>query len=217
MSRPCIAVLGGSFDPVHNGHVALGGYFARLLFPDTLRLIPAGNPWQKQPLEASAEDRIAMLKLAFRGLPVPVVIDEQEIRRQGATYTIATLKSLRAELGTDAAIAFLIGADQLQRLDTWVEWESLFDLAHICAAARPGFSVDEAHLPQAVRREFARRAGTPQQLRDTPHGLTYLAGNLDIDIAATDIRAALRRGEAPAALIPGAVLDYIKSHHLYQD
>lgn len=212
----CIAVLGGSFDPVHNGHVALAGYFAKLLFPDELRVIPAGNPWQKSALRATAAQRVAMVELAFAEQPVRVTIDEQEIQRTTATYTIDTLRALRAELGPMASIAFLIGADQLQQLNTWREWQRLFDYAHICAASRPGFALDASHVPHEVAREFSRRGGTPEQIRTTPYGLTYLATNLAINISATEIRAALSSGKEPASLIPPKVLDYIKLHHLYR-
>jgi nicotinate-nucleotide adenylyltransferase len=212
----CIALLGGSFDPVHNGHVALGSYFVKLLFPDELRLIPTGNPWQKSGLQASADDRIAMLQLAFARQPVPVVIDRQEIDRQSATYTIDTLRAIRAEVGPDTALAFLIGADQLQKLNTWKDWRKLFDYAHICAASRPGFALDAAHVPAEVAQEFVRRAATPAQIRATANGLTYLAANLAVDISATTIRDGVHSStQAPSAL-PAAVLDYLQQHHLYQ-
>lgn len=213
----CIALLGGSFDPVHGGHVALGSYFAKLLLPDELRLLPAGLPYQKQALTASAPQRIDMLRLAFGNLAVPVVIDDQEIRRDGATYTIDTLRALRAQLGADVSLAFLIGADQLQKLHTWKDWRGLFDLAHICAASRPGFTLDAAHVAPEVAQEFMRRAATPEQIRTTPAGLAYLAVNLAIDVSATQIRAALARGGSVASLIPAGVLDYIEQHHLYQN
>lgn len=212
----CIALLGGSFDPVHNGHVALGSYFAGLLVPDELRIIPAGNPWQKDGLHAAPEQRLAMLRLAFRQFAVPVAIDEREILRASPTYTIDTLRELRNEMGAETSIAFLIGADQLQQLHTWKEWQQLFDYAHICAASRPGFDLDGKHVPPEVAGQFARRAATPAQIRGTPHGLTCIAANLSVDISATQIRAALKCGEDAGALIPSGVLDYIKQHHLYQ-
>lgn len=216
-TRRCVAVLGGSFDPVHNGHVALGNYFAKLLVPDELRVVPTGNPWQKQGLNAAPQHRVAMAKLAFSGLAVPVVIDEQEIQRQSRTYTIDTLRSLRVELGPDASIAFLIGADQLQQLHTWKEWQSLFDHAHICAASRPGFDIDAGHLPAEVAREMRRREGSASQIRESAHGLAFVANNLAVDISATEIRAALHHGQNPAAFVPAGVLDYIKQHRLYED
>jgi nicotinate-nucleotide adenylyltransferase len=213
----CVALLGGSFDPVHHGHLALAGYFSKLLFPDELRLLPAGLPYQKQGLKATPEQRIALLRLAFAGSSLQVSIDDQEIRRQGATYTIDTLRALRAELGQEVSLVFLIGADQLQKLHTWKDWQQLFEHAHICAASRPGFALDAAHVAPAVAREFQRRAASPQQIRASRAGLSYLAPNLAVDISATQIRAALHgRGDA-AALLPAAVLDYIQQHHLYQD
>jgi nicotinate-nucleotide adenylyltransferase len=217
VSQACIAVLGGSFDPVHNGHVALAAYFVKLLVPDELRVIPAGNPWQKDDLLAAGRHRVEMLRCAFDRQPVPVILDQQEIQRHTATYTIDTLRALRAELGPHTSIAFLIGADQLQQLDSWREWRQLFDYAHICVASRPGFTIDADHVPDQVAHELTRRAGTPGQLRTTPHGLTYLATNLAVDISATEIRAALQRGDRPESLVPKAVLDYIEQHHLYKN
>lgn len=211
----CIALLGGSFDPVHDGHVALARYFATLLAPDELRIVPAGTPWQKGGLHATTGQRVEMLRRAFARFAVPVAIDEQEIRRSGPSYTIDTLRAVRAELGSQVSIAFLIGADQLCKLDTWKDWRQLFEHAHLCAASRPGF--DTAALPTEVAREFARRAATPEQIRNTPHGLACLATSLAIDISATEIRAALQRGERPDVLLPAAVLDYIKQHHLYEN
>jgi nicotinate-nucleotide adenylyltransferase len=213
----CVALLGGSFDPVHHGHVALADLFTTLLKPDQLRVIPAGNPWQKNSLQASAEDRVAMLKLAFGAASLDVTIDMQEIERGAPTYTIDTLRQVRAELGPDASIVFLIGADQLQQFDSWREWRALFDHAHIGVAARPGFALAEAALPPAVAHEIAVRQGSLEQLRTTPSGRVFLAEALAVDISATQIRAALQRGEQANSLISPVVLDYIQQHNLYKN
>ena len=218
-STACVALLGGSYDPVHTGHVSLGSYFSRLLAADTLRVIPAGAPWQKGRLGATCEQRAEMTRLAFSSLPLPVMIDRQEIERseQGQpSYTIDTLRQVRAELGPTASIVFLMGADQLQRLDTWREWQQLFEYAHICVAARPGFALHGAAMPQAVAQEFTRRLGTLSSIRNTPHGLTYLAQDFAVDISATEIRAALQRGFPANELVSPLVLDYIEQHNLYK-
>ena len=210
----CVALLGGSYDPVHCGHVALGTYFTDLLQADQLRVIPAGAPWQKDQLQASGEQRAAMLRLAFAGQPVPFVLDLQEVERAAPTYTIDTLRQLRGEFGPQASLVFLIGADQLQRLASWRQWQQLFDYAHICVAARPGFAL--TGVAPEVAAEFACRQGTLEQIRNTPHGLIYLAKDFAADVSATQIRSALQRGETANSLIPGVVLDYIKQHHLYK-
>ncbi|HEY0491499.1 MAG TPA: nicotinate-nucleotide adenylyltransferase [Telluria sp.] len=212
----CVALLGGSFDPVHHGHVALATLFANLLRPDQLRVIPAGNPWQKNGLTTSAEDRIAMLKLAFGEAGLKVAYDLQEVERTTPTYTIDTLRKVRAELGPDASIVFLMGADQLQQLDSWRDWRLLFDYAHIGVGARPGFDLADAALPAAVAEELEKRRSSIEQLRSAPSGMVYLAEALAVDISATQIRNALQRGEKPNSLISPVVLDYIQQHNLYK-
>lgn len=212
----CVALLGGSFDPVHLGHVALAAAFTDLLQADELRVIPA-RPWQKSALDASDEQRIAMLQRAFSGSAVPMVVDTQELDRDGPTYTVDTLRALRAELGDEASLVFLIGADQLQRLDTWRDWRALFELANLGVAARPGFSLADTALPPAVVQELAPRRASPEQLRATPRGLVNVAPSLAVDVSATEIRSALRQGSEANSLLPAGVLDYIQQHNLYKN
>ena len=227
----CIALLGGSFDPVHHGHVALARLFCELLQPDALHVLPA-KPWQKSALQASDAERVAMLELAFKELGdtgLPVVIDQRELARGSATYTVETLRGLRAEFGPQASIVFLMGADQLQNLDSWRDWQQLFVLANIGVAARPGYTLEQEALPPAVARELAPRLASPEQVRTTPAGLVCLAHTLAVDISATQVRKLLH-GEGKQAgeqqggprtdvnsLVPPVVLDYIQQHHLYKN
>ena len=220
----CIALLGGSFDPVHHGHVALARLFCELLQPTALHVLPA-KPWQKSSLQASDAERVAMLELAFRNSGLPVVIDQREIERGTSTYTVETLRGLRAELGPRASIVFLMGADQLQNLDSWRDWQQLFALANIAVAARPGYTLEQDALPQAVAHELAPRMASPEQVRTTPAGLVCLAHTLAVDISATQVRALLRKEEELRddsatdlnSLVPPVVLDYIQQHHLYKN
>jgi nicotinate-nucleotide adenylyltransferase len=221
--NPCVALLGGSFDPVHHGHVALAELFARLLRPDELRIMPAGQPWQKKAgLEASDADRVAMLELAFGSAGLPVTIDTREIARDTPTYTVETLRELRAELGPDASIVFLMGADQLQKLDSWIDWKDLFALANFGVAARPGYQLDAAALPPAVASVLVPRLATPEEVRASKAGKVCLAHTLAVDISATEVRALLSGNaweNAPAkvsALLAPQVLDYIQQHNLYK-
>ncbi len=216
MTRRCVLLLGGSFDPVHAGHVGLAHYFGTLLHPDELRLIPAGQPWQKPGMKTAAADRIAMLALAFPHWPMPVVIDEQEVRRDGASYAVDTLRALREEFGPEVSLVLALGADQLANLHTWRDWRQLFELAHLCFAARPGFSMTRDVLDADVAREVARRLASPPQLRSTPAGLAFIVPNLALDVSSTAIRAALAAGGDAGGQLPAPVLDYIRQHHLYQ-
>jgi nicotinate-nucleotide adenylyltransferase len=219
----CLALLGGSFDPVHHGHVALAELFARLLRPDELRILPAGQPWQKKGgLQASDADRVAMLELAFGNAGYPAVIDTREIERDTPTYTVDTLRELRAAVGPDASIVFLMGADQLQKLDSWIDWKDLFDLANFGVAARPGYRLDAAALPPAVALELTPRLATPEEVRASKAGRVCLAHTLAVDISATEVRALLHENAhgnelaKVSALLAPQVLDYIQQHNLYK-
>lgn len=228
----CVALLGGSFDPVHDGHVALARLFVEQLQPTELRVLPA-RPWQKAALQASDEDRVAMLELAFRDAGLAATIDRREIDSGKPTYTAETLRGLRAELGPEVSIVFLMGADQLQRLDSWRDWRELFELANIGVAARPGYRLEQDAMPPAVAEEIARRLAPPGQVRNTPSGLVCLAHTLAVDISATQVREALQREgaagadsghvpdghvpeDAPTAYLSRVVLDYIQQHNLYR-
>ena len=130
-----------------------------------------------------------MLALAFPHWPMPVVIDEQEVRRDGDSYAIDTLRALRAELGPEVSIAMALGADQLLNLHTWRDWLQLFDLAHLCFATRPGFALQGQALDPAVAEQLARRLASPAQLKASAHGLAFIATNLAVDVASNGVEA----------------------------
>ena len=209
LTRRCIILLGGSFDPVHIGHVELGKYFCKLFKTNELRLIPAGHPWQKPLLKATPEQRIDMLRLAFEPLDLSVTVDTQEIDRPGATYTIDTLKTIRKEVGNDTPLVFIMGADQLLRLDTWHNWRQLFTLTHIAVSARPGLSNSLTLIPKAIADEFSKRFAEPDRIKSSPYGLTYLARDVQVNASATEIRTALQNGQSPVTLVPEQVLSLI--------
>lgn len=217
MTRRCIILLGGSFDPVHVGHVELGKYFCNLFKTNELRLLPAGNPWQKPLLKATPEQRVDMLRLAFEPLDLSITIDTQEIDRPGATYTIDTLKAIRKEIGDDTPLVFIMGADQLLRLDTWHNWRQLFQLTHIAVSARPGLSNSLTLIPKAIADEFSKRFADPERIKSSPSGLTYLAHDVQVNASATEIRTALQNNQSPVTLVPAPVLKYIKENNLYKN
>ena len=158
-----------------------------------------------------------MLKLAFAHAAIPVQFDDQEIMRSAPTYTIDTLRALRAQYGNQVSLVLAMGADQLKNLPTWREWQKIFDYANLCVAARPGYELTHDTLPDELGREITRRAGSAEQLRTTPNGLIHIANNLALDVSASTIRQALQEDQAADALLPPAVLDYIHQHHLYKN
>ncbi len=212
-AHPRIVIFGGSFDPVHSGHVAIAELMNSLLNPTQLRIIPTGWSLQKNAFHANSTHRLAMLALAFKELAgkVPVVIDEQEIKRAELgmpSYSVETLTHLRNEYGNDASLVFLIGADQLQQLQHWKNWTNLFNLAHIVIIQRPGF--DPNMLDRSVANEISGRTGSLDQLRTQPFGCTFTCTDLNIDISSTQIR---NRNNLSA--VPVDVLNYIQQHQLY--
>ncbi len=215
----CILLLGGSFDPVHVGHVGLARYFCTLLHPDELRLIPAGRPWQKPGLATPSEHRIAMLELAFADWMVPVYMDTQEIERDGPSYAVDTLRIVRSTVGAMTSLIWVIGADQLLNLHTWHQWRDLFSLANLCIASRPGYGLSRDALDNDVASEIVRRQADPGQLRASASGLCFIAPQLALEVSSTALRAALTHGQSqidPRGMLPRRVLDYIQHYHLYQ-
>ncbi|MDS0858316.1 nicotinate-nucleotide adenylyltransferase [Burkholderia pseudomultivorans] len=218
-----IGLLGGTFDPIHDGHLALARRFAEVLDLTEVVLLPAGQPYQKRDVSA-AEHRLAMTRAAAASLSLPgasVSVATDEIEHEGPTYTVDTLARWRERIGPDASLSLLIGADQLVRLDTWRDWRRLFDYAHICAATRPGFDLGAAS--PAVAQEIAARQAGADQLKAAPAGRLLIDTTLAFDIAATDIRAHLREclarrarmPDASAEHVPAAVWAYILQHRLY--
>jgi nicotinate-nucleotide adenylyltransferase len=228
----CIVILGGSFDPVHLGHLTIAECMLNLFQPTQLRIVPSGWSWQKKPFHASAADRVAMLTLAFNELAqhIALVIDQQEIQRAELgmpSYTVDTLANLRNEFGADAALIFIVGADQFDQLHSWKNWRSLFDLAHLVVVSRSqesgvrsqesGGVIDNVGWASAssaqhspVAQEFIQRAATPAQLRNHPFGHTYFYTDLAVHISSTQIR----QGQG-LAFLPPEVHRYIQQHHLY--
>lgn len=212
-AHQCVLILGGSFDPVHTGHIAIAQAMVDLLSPTQMRIIPSGWSWQKKPFQASAEHRLTMLRLAFKDLAqkMPLAIDQQEIKRAELgvpSYSVDTLNHLRNEFGASASLVFIIGADQLLQLQSWKNWKSLFDLAHIAVVTRPSFELD--NINSLVAHEFKQRAGSIDQLRTKVFGHTYLFSDLAVDVSSTQIR----HGNKLTMVAPD-VLDYIQRHHLY--
>lgn len=213
-----LVLYGGTFDPVHNGHLAIARA-ARAALEVDIHLMPAADPPHRPPPGAAAGDRVAMLQLALADEP-GLLPDLRELQRHAAdgarrSYSVDTLHGLRAELGADAPVALLVGADSFLGLPTWKSWQELFGLAHFVVASRAGSRLD-AELPfplaDALR---GREVASPESLRLQPAGhVLYLRQPLH-EQSATDIRHRIAAGRPWRHLVPAAVADYIQSHGLY--
>jgi nicotinate-nucleotide adenylyltransferase len=216
---PTIGILGGTFDPIHYGHLRFAGAVRSALGLAQVRVIPAGVPPHRAAPVASPQDRMAMTQLgcaAFPGLQP----DDREIRRAGPSYTVDTLQDLHNEDRT-RPLALLLGADALQGLEGWHRWQQLFTLAHLIVVERPGSTFDVATLPPQLREQWERRLTTdPSRLARQLAGSIMRVAVAPQPISATAIRAALAQGAAGhakvAGLLPATVLAYIERNQLYR-
>ncbi len=205
-----IALLGGSFDPIHHGHLRAALDAATALGVRQVTLLPANVPALRDPLSASAEQRLAMLKLAVGDDPL-LAIDGCEIARSGATYTAKTLRGMR-QRWPDRPIIFLLGADAFSRLTQWQDWQSLLSLAHLGVLTRPG----QALCAPADAHFMAQRCDAPALLTTRPQGNWCSITVTPLAISATAIRSLIAERLSPRFLLPDTVLDYINRHGIYR-
>jgi len=206
--------MGGTFDPVHFGHLRLAQEAAEILGLERVRWVPAGRPWHRAKPKAPAKHRLEMVRLAIRGNGL-FELDDAEIRQTTPGYTVETLARLRAELGTERPFVLLLGTDAFRGLTSWERWRELFELAHVFVAQRPGHSLTPGGMPAALASEWRKRAGIPRALRERPAGVVVTYGTTALDISASAIRAHFAQSRSPRYLLPTAVLDYIEAHRLY--
>lgn len=199
--RP-FAVFGGTFDPVHNGHLRAAWEASETLGAD-VHLVPAKVPPHRPQPVADAARRVAMLRAALAGQD-RLRLDLRELEREGPSYTFDTLTSLRAEIGDARPLVLVVGADAFAGLATWHRWRELFGLAHMCVLTRPA---QIPALPDALAAEVAeRRIGDPAALREAAAGRVLDTVVTSLGISATRIREELAHGGEPRWLVPDALL-----------
>ena len=211
-------LYGGTFDPVHNGHLAIARAVREALDAE-VHLGPAADPPHKGDTHADAEQRATMLELAVAG-ETGLQVDRRELRRSGPSWTFDTLLELRAEVGPRAPLVWLIGSDSLLQLHTWHRWRELFDHAHILAVQRPGSTVDADWIESRAPAVHARIA---PGWRDATMLARSPAGGFGVFIldqprqeSSTELRRRIRSGESWHSWVPGAVADYIVANGLYK-
>jgi nicotinate-nucleotide adenylyltransferase len=207
-----IGIFGGTFDPVHFGHLRAATEAAEKLPLEQFRLLPAGSPPHRSSTFASAEHRLAMLSLATAAYP-ELVVDDREIRRCGESYMVDTLVEIRAEAG-DSPLVLMVGQDAVNQLDSWHEWRRLFDLAHLVVMRRPGsrhhYSGELFEVLQP------RMTEDPDFLTQSPAGMVLPLEVTQLEISSTGIRQLFKTGKSPRFLLPESVINYIYEHGLYQ-
>ncbi len=211
-----VGLLGGTFDPIHYGHLRLAEELAEELQLEQVRFIPAGRPPHRGQPRAAAAHRLEMARRAVAGNP-RFVIDTREIERDAPSYSVDTLSALRAELPPATPLVLFMGGDAFLGLTTWHEWLRLFDLAHIAVAHRPGYSLAswEDALPDALRKQLTRRSEQAAEIAEKPAGRVFLHTITQLDISASQIRDRALRGKSLRYLLPDSVIHYINENHLY--
>jgi len=190
--------MGGTFDPIHHGHLVAASEVQAWFDLDEVVFVPTGDPWQKSHREVSAaEDRYLMTVIATASNPL-FTVSRVDIDRDGPTYTIDTLRDLHREL-PDAELYFITGADALSEIFTWRDAAELFELAHFVGCTRPGYDMD------------------PTTLTGIPEGRVTIVEIPALAISSSDCRDRKRRGEPVWYLVPDGVVQYISKHHLYPE
>ncbi len=199
-----VGIMGGTFDPIHIGHLILAECAYEQFQLETVQFLPSGNPPHKADREdgAADEERLDMVSLAIRDNP-HFSLDAEEMRRTGLSYTSDTLTALR-ERHPDAAYYFIIGADSLLSFDSWHEPESISRNCVLLAAVRNGFSVSEM---ERKMKELHKCYGTEIHLLHTPY----------MDISSTDLRDRIREGRSLRYYVPDAVREYIEKKGIYSE
>jgi len=215
LSEP-LGLFGGTFDPVHFGHLRLAEEAIAHLGLGGVRWIPAGQPPHRGMPQVTAQQRLEMV-LRSTEKNARFSVDASEVEAAAPSYTVNTLERLRHELGTDQSLVLLVGADAFAGLATWHRWRDIFKLAHVAVSHRPGFPVEASSLAHELATEFSdRRLGDLGGLKQAPAGGIVTFAMTQLAISATQIRKLLANGLSARYLLPDAVLDYIHLHQLYK-
>jgi nicotinate-nucleotide adenylyltransferase len=192
--RRRVGIMGGTFDPIHHGHLVAASEVAYRFALDQVVFVPTGQPWQKGSATSPAEDRYLMTVVATASNP-QFHVSRADIDRAGPTYTVDTLRDLRREFGDETELFFITGADALSKILSWKDADELFTLAHMIGVTRPGFTLSDAHLP-----------ADSVSLVQVPA----------MAISSTDCRARVAVGKPIWYLVPDGVVQYITKRNLYR-
>jgi nicotinate-nucleotide adenylyltransferase len=218
VSKPgAIGVLGGTFDPIHYGHLRIAETLREVYALDSVRLIPTGLPPHRASPNVTGHDRLQMVQLAVKQVPC-FIADAREILREGWCYTFDTLAEIRLE-NPEAQLVWLVGTDAFAQLMQWHRWQELLDYAHLAIAHRPGVALQTwyAKLPYVLKQQYDQRRVLQSTMPfQALTGKISLLPTILLDISATLLRDKVARNESVRFLTPDPVIDYIEQHGLYQ-
>jgi nicotinate-nucleotide adenylyltransferase len=206
-----LALFGGTFDPVHYGHLRCADEARQKLGLEKLFMLPSGTPAHRATPQATAGQRLDMLGLGLAEFPA-LAIDDREILRSGPSYMVDTLRELRRENPT-RSVLLLVGQDAANRLHSWYQWEELFELANLVILTRPNEVVDYRH--DLANKISSRLVATTSELAISEATKVMQLQVSPIDISATTIQSMMRLGRKPKSMMPDSVLDYIEENRLY--
>lgn len=205
-------MYGGTFDPVHHGHLRLAVELRECLQVPEIALVPCHIPPHRESPGASGDRRLELLRLAVAEEP-GLLVDDRELNREGASYTADTLRQIRNEIGPDEPLVMVVGTDSFAGFDRWQEWESIPQLAHIVVVVRPGADLAAGSAPAEML--AARAAESVDELHQAPAGRVLVLEPPLMDISATGIRERILSGRSPRYLVPDSVLNRICQLGLY--
>lgn len=214
---PLVGIFGGTFDPIHYGHLRVAEEIVETVGLQKMYFVPAGMPRLRHSPVASSQHRVEIVRLAIQKNP-DFVLDEREIYRDGVSYSIDTVREFKQEFGEEIRLCFVLGADAFINLPEWNNWKELFNLCHFIVSTRPGYSLTliKELLSKELREECSQRwVSNTESLRKDTSGLIFIASTTMLDISATSIRAHIAVGRSVRHLVPSVTVNYISENKLY--
>ena len=214
---PLVGIFGGTFDPIHYGHLRVAEEIVETVGLQKMYFVPAGMPRLRHSPVASSQHRVEIVRLAIQKNP-DFVLDGREIYRDGVSYSIDTVREFKQEFGEEIRLCLVLGADAFIKLPEWNNWKELFNLCHFIVSTRPGYTLTliKELLSKELREECSQRwVSNTESLKKDTSGLIFIASTTMLDISATSIRAHIAVGRNVRHLVPSVTVNYISKNKLY--